>query len=89
LSNYFKNKFKELNIQINVYTLKHPTITKDIPQFNYIKFVNNKSKKIIQLGQQLRKVTSIYVLPNIPNYTKIWLTGTKQYNKLTQFLNYE
>ena len=89
LSNYFKNKFKELNIQLNVYTLKHPTITKDIPQFNYINFVNNKSKKIIQLGQQLRKVTSIYVLPNIPNYSKIWLTGTKQYNKLTQFLNYE
>jgi hypothetical protein len=89
LSNYFKNKFKQLNIKINVYTLKHPTITNNIPQFNYINFVNSNNKKIIQLGQQLRKVSSIYLLPHIPNYSKIWLTGTKQFNKLKQFLTHE
>ena len=89
LSNYFIETFKKLNENINVYTLKHPTITTNIPLFNYSQFKYNNNKKIIQLGQQLRKVSSIYLLPEIKNYSKIWLTGTTQFNKLITFLKYE
>jgi hypothetical protein len=86
LSNYFITSLKNINIDVKVYTLKHPTITENIPLFNYSDFKNNKNKKFIQLGQQLRKVSSIYILPQIPNYSKIWLTGTTQFDKLKTFL---
>jgi hypothetical protein len=89
LSNYFIESFKKINMNINVYTLKHPTITTNIPLFNYINFKYNNNKKIIQLGQQLRKVSSIYLLPEIQNYSKLWLTGTLQFNKMVTFLKYE
>jgi hypothetical protein len=88
LSKYLKTKFKLLNINVKIYTLKHPVIS-NIPTFNYGHFINNKNKKLIQIGQQLRKVSSIYVLPTIENYSKLWLTGTKNYQKLIHFLNCE
>jgi hypothetical protein len=88
LSNYFKSKFTELNLSIHVYTLKHPVIS-NVPLFNYDKFMNNKDKKIIQIGQQLRKTSSIYVLPKIEHYSPLWLTGTKNYPKLMSYLTYE
>jgi hypothetical protein len=89
LTNYFKNKFDELKLNIIIYTLKHPTETKNIIPFSYIDFIHNKNKKLIQIGQQLRKVSSIYLLPDIPDYTKLWLTGTKNFDKLNKFLDYE
>jgi hypothetical protein len=89
LSNYFTEYFKKINININVYTLKHPTITTNIPGFNYVHFKYNNNKKIIQLGQQLRKLSSIYLLPEIPKYSKMWLTGTTQFNKMIKYLKYE
>lgn len=87
LSDFFKKSLK--NININVHTLKHPTITKNIPLFNYTQYKHNNNKKIIQLGQQLRKLSSIYLLQDIPNYSKMWLTGTMQFDKLNTFLNNE
>ena len=89
LSDYFKMKFNELKLKINVYTLKHPTETNNIPLFDYIKFSNNSNKKIIQIGQQLRKCSSIYLLDDIQPYSKIWLTGTQNFDKLHKFLSYE
>jgi len=88
LSSFFEEKFKLLNINVNVYTLKHPVIT-NVPKFNYASFLNNKNKRIIQIGQQLRKVSSIYVMPPIQKYSKMWLTGTKDFKKLKRFLHYE
>ena len=35
--------------------------------------VYNQDKKIIQVGQQLRKVTSIYCMPIINGFKKLWL----------------
>ena len=89
LSNYFTEYFKKINININVYTLKHPTITPNITFFNYVHFKYNNNKRIIQLGQQLRKLSSIYLLPEIPKYSKMWLTGTTQFNKMIKYLKYE
>jgi len=89
LTNYFNKKFKKNKIKINVFTLIHPTVTEDIIDFNYINFKYNNNKKIIQIGQQLRKLSSIYLLPDINNYSKLWLTGTKQFDKLKKFINEE
>ena len=43
---------------------------------------------MIQIGQQLRKITTIYKI-NAPNYSKIWLTGTKDMNKMKKLLDQE
>ena len=79
ISNFLKNKLSELNISVPVYTLKHPVETDDIPLFCYDKYINSKNKKILQIGQQLRKISSIYII-NSSNHEKIWLTGNKDFN---------
>jgi hypothetical protein len=57
--------------------------------FDYEKYKLNRNKKIIQIGQQLRKMTSIYRV-EIPNeFIKIWLTGTKNYAKCERLLEQE
>jgi hypothetical protein len=80
---YLKKKLSNVNINVNVYLLNHPIDTEEnIPMFSINKFVNNDNKKIIQIGQQLRKVTSIYRLKIDNDYKKLWLTGTKDFDKL-------
>jgi hypothetical protein len=81
LTKYLKRKLIELKVIIPVYTLKHPVDIENIILFDYNNYVINNSKKLIQVGQQLRKVTSIYLL-NLTGFTgfeKIWLTGTKHF----------
>jgi SAM-dependent methyltransferase len=89
LTQFFINKFNDMNINVPVYTLKHPVESCNIPLFNMNDFNNNNDKKIIQIGQQLRKITSIYLLPEIDNYNKLWLTGTKDFDKLKRYINHE
>jgi hypothetical protein len=89
ISNYLKNKINTMmNLNINIYTLKLPTVFNNIPQFNINKYVYNNNKLLIQIGQQLRKLSSIYLLKSI-NLKKIWLTGTLNFNKMTDLLNKE
>ena len=95
LSNYMKNylieEFKKRSIQVPVFSLKHP-IDMNVPLFNLTKYIENTDKKIIQVGQQLRKVSSIYKLneSKICNVHKLlWLTGTKNINYITNLLQYE
>ena len=52
-------------------------------------FKLNNSKKIIQIGQQLRKMSSIYLLKLDHTYNKIWLTGTKNIDKCLNLLKSE
>jgi hypothetical protein len=65
--------------------------TDDVELFDYEKYAINNSKKVIQIGQQLRKVSSIYLL-DLPNFDKMWLTGTKNFlhcfDLLKKELNY-
>ena len=61
---------KKYNIPI--YTLYHPTQIPDI-KFNYDKFIENNNKKIIQIGWWLRKLHSIFRLPDIEGYSKVAL----------------
>jgi hypothetical protein len=89
LSKYLRNKFKELNISVDVVTFKHPVEMNNIKMFNINDYFNNYEKKIIQIGQQLRKITSIYLLKNTNNHIKYWLTGFKDLNRCKWLLNQE
>ena len=85
---FISNELLKQNINVNVHLLRHP-IDNDcnIPKFSYDNFVNNNNQTIIQIGQQLRKMTSIYLLKTPLN--KLWLTGTSNFSKLYKTFNNE
>ena len=90
LSNYMKQilleKFKILNIYVPIINMKHP-IDMNVPLFDINKYKSN-DKYIIQIGQQLRIMSSIYRI-NIPNHNKLWLTGTRKIEYLKNILQLE
>ena len=88
LFDHLKKVFNKLNLSIPIYNLKHPVVM-DVPLFNLSKYINNSKKYIIQVGKQLRKVSSIYLLPAVPTYKKLWLTGSKDYDNCIQHLHDE
>jgi hypothetical protein len=83
---YVKNKINNLNLNIKLLSTKHP-IDDNVIKFNITKFLKNPDKKLIQIGQQLRKLTSIYMIKNIP-YKKIWFTGNKSMKDSKNLLNH-
>ena len=85
ITDYLKEKLLNLKINIPIYTLKLPVVQKEIPFFNLESFLSNNNKLLIQLGQQLRKVSSIYRI-NSGTYEKLWLTGTKNFEKMMEIL---
>jgi hypothetical protein len=89
VSRYLREKFIEININVKVIMLKHPVDKNNIIMFNFSHFLNNNQKKIIQIGQQLRKMTSIYLLNVSRDYKKLWLTGTKDFKKCNRLLQEE
>jgi hypothetical protein len=88
ITDFLHCKFNEMNKSIPIYTLKYPVDTNNIKLFDFDNYINNDDKKLIQIGQQLRKVTSIYLL-NVNNFKKIWLTGTRNLDGCKQKLNEE
>jgi hypothetical protein len=88
ITNFLKDKLVELNTNVAIYTLKHPVDTENIILFDYNNFISNNNKKLLQIGQQLRKMSSIYLL-NVKNFEKIWLTGTRKFNKCEELLKKE
>ena len=87
LSEYSKKQvlvnLNKLNINIKVIVVKHPinnALLFDIKKYNI-----NNCKTIIQIGQQLRMVSSIYRF-NINNHSKMWLTGMKNIKLAKQML---
>jgi hypothetical protein len=93
LSNYvtkfLKNIFKLNKFNINIYTLNHPVEKTNIKLFDFSKFKSNKNKILIQIGQQMRKMTSIYIVKINNSYKKLWLTGTLNFTKCSELLNKE
>lgn len=75
LKDYLDTMFARLNINIPVYFLKH-SVDFDVPEFSMEKYMENADKKLIQIGQQLRKMTSIYKI-DVSDHRKLWLTGNK------------
>ena len=88
LTNYIEREFAKLKKNTKIYTLKHPSDTNNIVLFDIDRYEQNPSKKLLQIGQQLRKITSIYLLHDIV-HEKIWLTGTKNMQKCYQLLKNE
>jgi len=87
VSSYVKNRLKAFKIP--VYTLTHPIINENYKMFDFERFLQNPHKKLLQVGQQLRKMTSIYLVNIPPNYEKMWLTGTKNFAKCSDLLGKE
>lgn len=77
VTSYLQQRFEKMGLRIGVYTIKHPVQSDRIPLFDPQKYLTNKNKLLIQLGQQCRKVTSIYRLKLLENHKKLWLTGIK------------
>jgi hypothetical protein len=77
LTKYIEKKLKELNKDIKVFTFKHPiqSIEKKY-EWSYYNYINNDNKILLQIGQQLRKVSSIYLVNSL-NFKKLWLSGNK------------
>ena len=92
LSNYVTQVIKKWsyqnNISVRIYTLKHPVVMDNIKQFNYDSYTSNEKKTILQIGQQLRKVSSIYRIDG-RDHSKSWLTGTKKLTKCMKILKKE
>ena len=92
LSNYVTQVIKKWsdqnNISVRIYTLKHPVVMDNIKQFDYDSYTSNEKKKILQIGQQLRKVSSIYRIEG-GEHSKSWLTGTKNITKCMKILKKE
>ena len=88
VTNYLNNEIKKINKNIKIFTLKHPTDLNNILYFDIDNYSRNTNKKLIQVGQQMRKVTSIFML-EIVSHEKIWLTGTRDIDKCMYLFNKE
>jgi len=89
ITNYMKNEFEKIQRPIDVITLKHPVVQENILPFSFENFQNNSEKILIQVGQQYRKMSSIYQV-NVPeNYAKMWLTGTKAFTRIQHIIKKE
>jgi hypothetical protein len=86
VTKYLNYKIKcNLGLKIPVHTLKHPVVNNNIPEFTMSAFIQNENKILIQIGQQLRKISSIYYLNNV-SCNKLWLTGTRNFDKMRDLL---
>lgn len=89
VSNYLKMEFEKIQKPINIITLKHPVVQDNIIPFSFDKFKSNMNKRLIQIGQQYRKMTSIFRVSIPENYTKMWLTGTKSMKRINYIMKME
>lgn len=76
-SKKIKNILDGYNLGLSILFVKHPINTEKIELFNIDYFINNMDKKLVLLGKQLRKPSTIYLIKTI--YKKIWLPGTKKH----------
>jgi hypothetical protein len=88
ITRYLNDELLKINKSINIFTLKHPIDTTDIKLFELQNYLINPCKKLVQIGQQLRRCTSIYLLNNI-KHQRIWLTGTKRLLHCNKLLEQE
>jgi hypothetical protein len=74
--------------QPRIVTLVHPVESINIPVFTMEKYVENANKHILQIGQQLRKVTSIFKIES-SGHKKLWLTGNPDLKACANMLESE
>ena len=74
LSDYMKAYADQyFNHSLPTFSLKHP-VSDDIQEFNFDDFKNHPSKRVILLGKQMRRISSIYLLNT--RFPKAWMPGT-------------
>lgn len=79
LQKWIINKLNDINLNIKVESLIHPTIIPEL-KFDYNKFINNKLKKILHIGGWYRNPYVFYEL-NVPDtFQKIALQGKNMNN---------
>lgn len=75
LKNNMLNALSNINIQVPVHTLYHPM--EFVPNvFTIEKYIENKNKRLVQIGAWLRNPYAIYELP-LPNSLKIQKTALR------------
>jgi len=82
LQKWFQDKFKELNINVPIFMIYHPT-NLDERKFSIDKFLNNDDKKIVQIGGWMRDSYAIYKLHTNSSKLKLKkavLKGSKMEN---------
>lgn len=83
ISNWFRNRFSEMGINVDVYTMRHPTVFPKI-KFNYDSYIKNKDKKLVNVGAWYRDPFAIYTF-NVPNrFRKCKLKGMQMENYFNQ-----
>ena len=90
LSKYLYNYLKKHISNVKIKYIKHPTVINTVKKFDiniFTQNVLNNTSKVIQLGSQLRFLTSIYKLKT--NYSKLWLPGRTDNNLLMYWLRKE
>ena len=101
LSKYLANEWKKLLPDLKIEVLHHPSENPYV-KFDVDNFLNNKNKKIIQIGYWLRKLTSILKLKNnevvskaiispeisehMPHIAKMWSECVKHELNETDYL---
>lgn len=88
VTEYCRAKFHEMGLRIPVHTWKHPIVDTQVPMFSFDAYTRNPKKKLLQIGQQLRNVTSIGIV-EAPNHTKLWLTGTQNMERIRRMVKKE
>jgi len=90
LSNYLLNYLKYKIPNVKLKNIKHPVTINDCKKFTIEAFTKNMDTnkiKIVQLGSQLRYLSSIYKIKS--NFNKLWLPGRKNTELLFHCLNRE
>ena len=85
---YIDSRLREFGKNTQTICIHHPIKDHNAPCFTLERFQSNPDKKLIQIGQQLRIMSSIYKLDNI-GFKRIWLTGTRNYSHVNRLLNFE
>lgn len=75
LSQYVKDCLDD-KLTVPIHVIHHPVHTR-VKRFNYEKYKMNPNKYLLQIGNHLRRVSSIYKV-NAPFHKKMWLTGSPQ-----------
>lgn len=90
LSNYLLNYLKYKLPHVKIKSIKHPTIVNNVIKFNIDLFktkLKEEKVKVIQLGSQLRYLSTIYKLKT--KYSKLWLPGRNDTKSLFHWLSCE
>jgi hypothetical protein len=86
VSDYLRKHLPKL--QPRIVTLFHPVENTGFPEFTMEKYLANNEKYVLQVGQQLRKVTSIFKL-HPAGHTTLWLTGSPNLAKCRKMVDEE